>query len=106
VSNSRPSRRGRHGVVGALTGLEKVPALFETRRCELIFDVGPQNAIGGAGEDALNLSNLLHSIATSIYDSMMRLQVQSHRDYSPYTTSKLVPEENVFNFLVMMRDTL
>jgi hypothetical protein len=48
VPYSRPSLRGRHGVVGASIGLEKALELFGARQCESIFTDGPQNAIVAA----------------------------------------------------------
>jgi hypothetical protein len=64
MPDSRPSRRGRHGVAGASIRLEKAPALFWARWCESIFDAGPQNAIGAAGGDALTIEEEENANAT------------------------------------------
>jgi hypothetical protein len=56
----------RHGVAGVSIGFEKAPALFGARRCEPIFDTGPQNTIGTAiktaGGDTLRCQVLKYSV--------------------------------------------
>jgi hypothetical protein len=58
VPNSRPWRRGRHGVAGESIRLENWTAPFGGHRCEAILAPGRQNTIGAAietvGGDALS----------------------------------------------------
>jgi hypothetical protein len=88
-----PLAKGPTRVADDSIGLQNWPAPFGAHRCEPIFAVDPQNAIGGAGGDALNTYRVIAGL-TNIDKQVSRVGEST----SFFQTLHLGPEEVIHFF--------